>query len=94
MRRHGGVYIADEVQPGFGRTGAGMWGFSRHGITPDLVVMGKPMGNGMPIAAVVARPELMASFSERSGYFNTSRRQHGLAAPPPRRCWTCSATSG
>ena len=48
-----------------------MWGFSRHGITPDLVVMGKPMGNGMPIAAVVARPELMASFSERSGYFNT-----------------------
>ena len=46
-------------------------GFSRHGITPDLVVMGKPMGNGMPIAAVVARPELMASFSERSGYFNT-----------------------
>ena len=71
VRRHGGVYIADEVQPGFGRTGAGMWGFSRHGITPDLVVMGKPMGNGMPIAAVVARPELMASFSERSGYFNT-----------------------
>lgn len=71
VRRHGGVYIADEVQPGFGRTSAGMWGFSRHGITPDLVVMGKPMGNGMPIAAVVARPELMASFSERSGYFNT-----------------------
>ena len=35
VRRHGGVYIADEVQPGFGRTGAGMWGFSRHGITPD-----------------------------------------------------------
>ena len=69
-----------------------MWGFSRHGITPDLVVMGKPMGNGMPIAAVVARPELMASFSERSGYFNTfggntvcSRRRLGGAGRAPRR---------
>ncbi|MBN3786934.1 aspartate aminotransferase family protein [Burkholderia sp. Ac-20353] len=71
VTRAGGVYIADEVQPGFGRTGAGMWGFGRHGITPDLVVMGKPMGNGMPIAAVVARPDVLASFASRSGYFNT-----------------------
>lgn len=71
VKRAGGVYIADEVQPGFGRTGAGMWGFSRHCIVPDIVVMGKPMGNGMPIAAVVAQPEVMASFASRSGYFNT-----------------------
>jgi 4-aminobutyrate aminotransferase-like enzyme len=71
VKRAGGVYIADEVQPGFGRTGAGMWGFQRHEIEPDLVVLGKPMGNGMPIGAVVTTPELMASFSARSGYFNT-----------------------
>ena len=71
VREHGGLYIADEVQPGFGRTGEAMWGFQRHGIAPDLAVMGKPMGNGMPIAAVVARPEVLASFAARSGYFNT-----------------------
>ena len=56
VRKAGGLYIADEVQPGFGRTGAGMWGFTRHGLVPDLAVMGKPMGNGMPIAGVAARP--------------------------------------
>jgi 4-aminobutyrate aminotransferase-like enzyme len=71
VRRSGGVFIADEVQPGFGRTGDGMWGFTRHGITPDLVVMGKPMGNGMPIAALVARPELLAEFGRQVRYFNT-----------------------
>src|SRR6266702_4061100 len=71
VRRAGGVYIADEVQPGFGRTGAGMWGFERHGVMPDMVVMGKPMGNGMPIAALVMTDELMDAFSARSEYFNT-----------------------
>ena len=54
VRRAGGVFIADEVQPGFGRTGESMWGFIRHGVVPDIVTMGKPMGNGMPIAAVAA----------------------------------------
>ena len=49
IRAAGGLYIADEVQPGFGRTGGGMWGFSRHNVIPDLVVLGKPMGNGLPI---------------------------------------------
>jgi 4-aminobutyrate aminotransferase-like enzyme len=67
----GGIYIADEVQPGFARTGESMWGFQRHGITPDLVVMGKPMGNGMPIAGVAARPELLAEFGQKIRYFNT-----------------------
>ena len=67
----GGLYIADEVQPGFGRTGAAMWGFQRHGIVPDLAVMGKPMGNGMPIAGVAARPEILAEFGSRIRYFNT-----------------------
>jgi 4-aminobutyrate aminotransferase-like enzyme len=71
VREAGGLFIADEVQPGFGRTGESMWGFMRHGITPDLAVLGKPMGNGFPMGAVVARPEIFAPFSNGSGYFNT-----------------------
>ena len=67
----GGLYIADEVQPGFGRTGEAMWGFQRHGIVPDLAVMGKPMGNGMPIAGVAARPEILEEFGSKIRYFNT-----------------------
>jgi 4-aminobutyrate aminotransferase-like enzyme len=71
VRAAGGVLIADEVQPGFARTGEAMWGFVRHGITPDLVVLGKPMGNGFPMGAVVARPEVFEGFSRGAGYFNT-----------------------
>ena len=67
----GGLYIADEVQPGFGRTGEAMWGFQRHRIVPDLAVMGKPMGNGMPIAGVAARPEILEEFGHKIRYFNT-----------------------
>jgi 4-aminobutyrate aminotransferase-like enzyme len=68
--REGGVFIADEVQGGFARTGE-MWGFQRHGIVPDIVVLGKPMGNGMPIGGVVARPELLTQFGAKQRYFNT-----------------------
>jgi len=71
VRRAGGLFIADEVQPGFARTGDAMWGFARHGVVPDLVTMGKPMGNGLPIAAVVARPELLDRFAAEARYFNT-----------------------
>jgi 4-aminobutyrate aminotransferase-like enzyme len=71
IRAAGGIYIADEVQPGFGRTGDGMWGFARHGVIPDLVVLGKPMGNGLPIGGVVARPELLEEFADSARYFNT-----------------------
>jgi 4-aminobutyrate aminotransferase-like enzyme len=71
VRAAGGLYIADEVQPGFGRTGAAMWGFLRHGLSPDLVAMGKPMGNGYPVAGVVLRPEILEDFARRCGYFNT-----------------------
>lgn len=71
IHRAGGVFIADEVQPGFGRTGDAMWGFQRHGITPDLVTMGKPMGNGHPVAALVTRPEVMTEFARTRRYFNT-----------------------
>src|SRR5262252_4804239 len=67
----GGLFIADEVQPGFGRLGEAMWGFQRHGIVPDLVTMGKPMGNGHPVAAVAARPEVFAEFARGRHYFNT-----------------------
>lgn len=66
----GGLFVADEVQPGFGRLG-GMWGFARHRIVPDLVVMGKPMANGMPLAGMAARPELLADFGAKVRYFNT-----------------------
>jgi 4-aminobutyrate aminotransferase-like enzyme len=70
-RAAGALFIADEVQPGFGRCGGQMWGFSRHGLVPDLVTMGKPMGNGHPVAGMAARPELLAEFGRRSRYFNT-----------------------
>ena len=71
VRAAGGLYIADEVQPGFGRTGAAMWGFQRHGLSPDMVVMGKPMGNGYPVAGVVTRPDILQDFARHCGYFNT-----------------------
>lgn len=67
----GGLFIADEVQPGFGRLGEAMWGFARHGVIPDLVTMGKPMGNGHPVAAVAGRAEVFAAFSHHRHYFNT-----------------------
>jgi 4-aminobutyrate aminotransferase-like enzyme len=70
VREAGGLFIADEVQPGFGRTGV-MWGFARHDIVPDIVTMGKPMGNGFPMGGVVTRPDFLARFCQETGYFNT-----------------------
>ncbi|MUM15954.1 aspartate aminotransferase family protein [Mycobacteroides sp. CBMA 326] len=67
----GGVLIADEVQPGFARTGEAMWGFARHDVVPDLVTMGKPMANGIPVAAMAATSEVLAPFSREVPYFNT-----------------------
>ncbi|MBE2277832.1 MAG: aminotransferase class III-fold pyridoxal phosphate-dependent enzyme [Rhodobacteraceae bacterium] len=71
IRAEGGLFLADEVQPGFGRTGQGMWGFLRHGVLPDMVSLGKPMGNGYPVAGLVLRPELAAEFGAAARYFNT-----------------------
>lgn len=71
VRDAGGLFIADEVQPGFGRTGATFWGFEAHGFVPDIVTMGKPIGNGHPLAATVARRDLVDRFANRSNYFNT-----------------------
>ncbi|WP_374438079.1 aspartate aminotransferase family protein [Pseudomonas panipatensis] len=70
-RAEGLLYIADEVQSGFARTGANMWGFQRHAVQPDIVTLGKPMGNGQPIAGVVARAEVIESFGRSVRYFNT-----------------------
>ncbi|EHJ59866.1 putative 4-aminobutyrate aminotransferase and related aminotransferase [Novosphingobium pentaromativorans US6-1] len=71
VREAGGLVISDEVQPGFGRTGSHMWGFERHGIVPDLATLGKPMGNGFPIGAVVGRQHPMELFGQTARYSNT-----------------------
>lgn len=71
VRKAGGVCIADEVQVGFGRVGSHFWGFETQGVTPDIVTMGKPIGNGHPLAAVVTTPEIAASFDTGMEYFNT-----------------------
>lgn len=71
VHANGGIFIADEVQPGFARTGDAFWGFARHGIVPDIITMGKPMGNGIPVSALLARPDVLAAFSDEIPYFNT-----------------------
>jgi 4-aminobutyrate aminotransferase-like enzyme len=71
VKAAGGILIADEVQPGFGRCGETWWGHEWLGISPDVVTLGKPMANGHPVAAVVARAEIMAEFRSAFGYFNT-----------------------
>ena len=71
MHRAGGVVIADEVQAGFGRTGDALWGYQRHGQKPDIVTMGKPMGNGYPVAAVALAPHVVEKFGADTRYFNT-----------------------
>ena len=70
-RAAGGVCIADEVQIGMGRVGSGFWGFELHGVVPDIVTIGKPIGNGHPLAAVVTTPEIAQSFMTGMEYFNT-----------------------
>jgi 4-aminobutyrate aminotransferase-like enzyme len=71
VRAAGGVCIADEVQVGFGRLGTHFWGFETQGVVPDIVVLGKPIGNGFPLAAVVTTPEIAASFANGMEFFST-----------------------
>ena len=71
VQNAGGLFIADEVQPGFGRTGTNFWGFEADDFVPDIATMGKPMGNGHPLAAVVTRRELVTGFTRTAHYFNT-----------------------
>jgi 4-aminobutyrate aminotransferase-like enzyme/Ser/Thr protein kinase RdoA (MazF antagonist) len=70
-RHVGGLCVSDEVQAGFGRLGQHFWGFEFDDVIPDIVTMGKPMGNGHPLAAVVTRPEIAAALAAETGYFNT-----------------------
>lgn len=71
VRAAGGVCIADEVQVGFGRVGDKFWGFELQDVVPDIVVMGKPIGNGHPLAAVVVTNEIANAFNNGMEYFNT-----------------------
>lgn len=71
IRAAGGLFVADEVQPGFGRTGKHFWGYEADDVMPDIVTMGKPMGNGHPLSAIVTRRDLTENFSKRGHYFNT-----------------------
>lgn len=70
VRKAGGFVISDEVQAGFGRTGK-MWGHEMMGFTPDIVTMGKPMGNGYPVAALVSRADILDAYRSKVFYFNT-----------------------
>jgi 4-aminobutyrate aminotransferase-like enzyme len=71
VRAAGGVCVADEVQVGFGRVGRHFWGFELQDVVPDVVTLGKPIGNGHPMAAVVTTAEVAASFETGMEYFNT-----------------------
>ncbi len=71
VRAHGGLLIADEVQAGHGRSGSHLWSFQPSGIEPDMVVMGKPMGNGFPVAALVASSAVLAAVPEETELFST-----------------------
>ncbi|MDG1734454.1 MAG: aminotransferase class III-fold pyridoxal phosphate-dependent enzyme [Crocinitomicaceae bacterium] len=71
IRKQGGVCISDEVQTGFGRLGSWFWGFEMHEVVPDIVVLGKPMGNGHPIGAVVTTAEIAHSFEQGVEFFSS-----------------------
>jgi 4-aminobutyrate aminotransferase-like enzyme len=72
VREAGGLCIADEVQTGFGRVGTHFWGFETQGVIPDIVTMGKPIGNGHPIGAVVTTSEIAESFNTGMEFFSTT----------------------
>ena len=71
VRRAGGVCIADEVQVGFGRVGTHFWAFETQDVVPDIITLGKPIGNGHPLGAVITTPEIAAAFANGMEYFNT-----------------------
>jgi len=70
-RAAGGLFVADEVQVGFGRTGRHLWACAAHGAIPDIVTLGKPMGNGYPVAAVITRSDLLEHFAYARTIFST-----------------------
>ena len=85
VREAGGVCIADEVQTGFGRLGSHRWGFEAQGVVPDIVVLGKPIGNAFPLAAVVTTREIATSFDNGDGVLRHVRRQPGGVRRGPGR---------
>ena len=70
-RDAGALFVADEVQSGHGRTGDDLWGFAAWGVVPDIVTLGKPMGNGHPVAAVITRAEIVHHFATQTTFFST-----------------------
>jgi 4-aminobutyrate aminotransferase-like enzyme/Ser/Thr protein kinase RdoA (MazF antagonist) len=72
VRAAGGLCVADEVQSGFGRTGDHFWGFMAHDVVPDIVTLGKPIGNGLSMAAVVTTPAIVQSLMKKSDFFSTT----------------------
>jgi 4-aminobutyrate aminotransferase-like enzyme len=70
-REAGALFVADEVQAGHGRTGEHLWSFAAYGLVPDIVTLGKPMGNGYPVAALIVRRDLMERFAESGHIFST-----------------------
>ena len=71
VRAAGGLFIADEVQSGFGRMGTAFWGHRHHGVEPDFITIGKPAGNGHPVGAVITRPEILSHFLKAGPFFST-----------------------
>ena len=71
VREAGGVCIADEVQTGYGRTGTHFWAFEFYNVVPDIIVLGKPIGNGHPIGAVITTPDIASSFANGMEFFST-----------------------
>ncbi len=71
IRKAGGLVVADEVQYGLGRSGSHFWGFDRRGIVPDIVTLGKPLGNGYPVGAVMANRGMIEAFQRKFGFFST-----------------------
>jgi len=71
VRKAGGLFIADEVQSGFGRMGPSFWGHRHHGVVPDFITIGKPAGNGYPLGVVITRPEILSHFLQFGPFFST-----------------------
>ncbi len=92
-RSAGALVVADEVQAGFGRAGDHLWSFVGAGLSPDIVTLGKPMGNGYPIAAVVTRRSYVEALGARGGVLQHLRRQSRRRPSPPSPCSTSSTTT-
>ena len=90
IRKYGGIVIADEVQSGFGRLGDNMWGYQDDSVVPDVLTMGKPMGNGHPVSALLTHRKIVDALDEAyegSAYFNTFGGNPVSAAANKRRDW-------